>query len=367
MKPWGPATLLLVCLTSGATIVAFGIPCVVSATRLRVPRVSTSQPEAKLGVVRPGARISRSFEIANSGSVALTLGEPRVTCRCIAPVLSENVVQPGARLKIELVLKEREQTGPFRERVDIPTNDPATPIVRFSISGQIRPAVSCLPQHVFLGPVRPGGRVSKTVELMTYDSAPFSVTDAQYDKELFSVDYVEIGSGQSYRATLAFHPLRGPRAVLNREVLFKIRHPELDTIRVPVTAEVSDEVVAIPPRLLALIGSASQVLTREVTIEGPAEPPEITSVVCTDRTWTLVSWRAHRDSTSRGTLLTVELRLPSTQGLSKGSLVVSCKSTHDEDNISLMARPKSSAPLALTRTWQMMFLHGHVPRTVLDL
>src|SRR5436309_246236 len=70
--------------------------------------------------------------------------------------------------------------------------------------------------------VNPGESASKTVEVLTYESAPFNVTRVQCDQELFSVALQSISAGVSHRATITFHPTTAGAAVIRKEIVFLV-------------------------------------------------------------------------------------------------------------------------------------------------
>lgn len=86
--------------------------------------------------------VEETLVVKNVGTQPLVIDKVVASCGCTAALLSESTIPPGGEGSIKMThdgaeMKEHGQLGPVTHYVDILSNDPAAPQVRFVIAGTV--------------------------------------------------------------------------------------------------------------------------------------------------------------------------------------------------------------------------------------
>ncbi len=289
------------------------------------PSVHAVGTDVKLGVVRPMSEVEAVFEISNRGSEPILFGKPKTTCTCMKPRLPTDQLKPGRSMVITVRLKARTTLGPFRDWVELPTNDPTTPILKLTIVGEVWPVILASPRQIIFAPLRVGDERSQRIELSARDGKGFSIETVAIQSRAITVDYTPDAPAPTQRLLVTFRPQAGDDRVVNDEIVVTIDHPQLDEIRLPGSAQGRDPIVAIPERLVAVHGRPRAIVRREVELEGATEVPRVVSVGSADDVWTLVGWSMKASDATNRVALFVDIALPNVPGYHQGSLLVTCE------------------------------------------
>jgi Protein of unknown function (DUF1573) len=87
---------------------------------------------------------TREWIIRNDGKGDLNLSEGAHTCSCTIASLKDKktaTIKPGESTTIQLEWHTKLFDGAFEKSSDINTNDPQRPVVRFAVSGTVRPPI----------------------------------------------------------------------------------------------------------------------------------------------------------------------------------------------------------------------------------
>ena len=100
------------------------------------------QPVIEYGEVWVNAIVERQFTFRNAGTEVLKLGRPQPMCSCSSVPNYTQEVPPGGTGTITYRLNtERKPYGPSNERINFPTNDPASPKISVEMKGFIKTAL----------------------------------------------------------------------------------------------------------------------------------------------------------------------------------------------------------------------------------
>jgi len=86
--------------------------------------------------------VEETLVVKNIGTKPLVIDKVVASCGCTAALLSDSTIPPGGEGTIKLThdgaqMKQHGQLGPVTHYVDILSNDPAAPQVRFVIAGTV--------------------------------------------------------------------------------------------------------------------------------------------------------------------------------------------------------------------------------------
>lgn len=272
------------------------------------------------GRVRPGARLTTTFELANRGGAPLKLGAPKASCGCAKPVLDRTELPPGARLPIRVSFQAPTDPGPVRHSITIPTNDPARPSLEFSLFAEAWTGVRASPQAVDAGALRPGDVLERTIQLASPDGKPFRL--GRVTADLAGLDC----RPETSDVALAVHRDRvtirapGELGATRGQVHVVTDRSDAPFLAIPVSLRTIGPVSVNPPVLRIDRQEIGRVVRRTILVraDGPAARLELGDVRAV-APWELVESSA-RPQGRGGLLVEVALRFPDGDGSPAGGM-----------------------------------------------
>lgn len=89
------------------------------------------------GKIEEGKEIVHIFNVRNTKDNKLIIKRIRTSCGCITAIISSKVIDPGRSAELKVRLNSSNREGNLREYVYIESNDPESPIKRFTITGRV--------------------------------------------------------------------------------------------------------------------------------------------------------------------------------------------------------------------------------------
>jgi len=181
--------------------------------------VVTGELVHDFGVMTPGDKGEKVFEITNEGVSDLSLRLGASTCKCTIGSLDKESIVPGETTMVKLSWTVKENETKFSQSAQILTNDPAKPVLTFAITGKVIQDIDVVPKKWTFGEVASGDSFEvsgKIYNFMDYDIEPdelrFSDPEmtklAEFTVESFSpteqADGIRSGARQAFdiRATV---------------------------------------------------------------------------------------------------------------------------------------------------------------------
>lgn len=138
-----------------------------------VARPSTAAPQAVVpeasyafGAVDRGIPIEHRFAIRNDGTEPLQLEHLKSSCGCTVALASGRDVPPGGTSEVLVRLDTSRITGRTAKTVSVYTNDPATPIIALTLTGQVLADLVAAPTPLYLGRLRRGQSARREITVM---------------------------------------------------------------------------------------------------------------------------------------------------------------------------------------------------------
>ena len=98
-------------------------------------------------------------------------------------------VKPGAQTKVQVRIQSAGLRGKVHKDIFIVTNDPASPTVKITLSGEVREVLALRPAYVNFGTLRRGKAAVRELALTNQGAVPVVITGMEARPErLFSVD-----------------------------------------------------------------------------------------------------------------------------------------------------------------------------------
>jgi hypothetical protein len=89
------------------------------------------------GQVRAGDIAKHTFIFKNETNEILTIKNVSTSCGCTASEVKKKVLQPGESTEIEVRFNSKKYSGPVKQYVYVNTDDPVSPVVKFTIKADV--------------------------------------------------------------------------------------------------------------------------------------------------------------------------------------------------------------------------------------
>ena len=206
------------------------------------------------------------FEIGNEGSGPLTLQLAEKACGCTGLTIEDVVwtkdqkrppaqtieVPPGGKTHLEFAWNTEVRTA-LRTSTKLVTNDPAEPVIEFTVEGQVVPSVELSQRQLTVAEMRASEGASMTVDVYSRLMENLDITQIESSSDLvvatwapMSADRLESYSAKSgYNATLQIAPGLpiGPFRVTLTIHTNSERHPKLSG---EITGKAAGDVMLTP-------------------------------------------------------------------------------------------------------------------------
>ena len=154
------------------------------------PRVRVRQARYDFGEMTPHSDGVRVFVVDNVGAEPLTLRQGETTCKCTFSELHDNVVAPGESGKVMLGWNTGAAVGRYVQSAIIETNDPESPQVELSVSGEVKYQYAVRDKELVFEGVSPDQAMSDYTYLVSQDWDDLVITDISCNLEGVSWDLI---------------------------------------------------------------------------------------------------------------------------------------------------------------------------------
>lgn len=103
------------------------------------PVISLDKQEINFGDIKPGSKANCDFVVENKGKSNLIIRKTKASCGCTAVTLGENTIAPGKSTTIRAIFDSAGKSGRQYKSISVISNDPNTPEINLTISGNIVP------------------------------------------------------------------------------------------------------------------------------------------------------------------------------------------------------------------------------------
>ena len=128
-----------------------------------VPRAVVDAPVHDFGAVEQGAIVEHVFRVRNTGTGALRVDHVKGTCACTVGAATGEPIAPGGEAWVTMRLETDRLTGRTTKTATVYTNDPASPTLPVTLTGQVLSDLVVKPTPIYLGRVRQGEVVRREI------------------------------------------------------------------------------------------------------------------------------------------------------------------------------------------------------------
>jgi thiol-disulfide isomerase/thioredoxin len=156
-----------------------------------------------------GTMYTHPFPFRNEGGKILELGlmTPQ-NHRATGFILGGGVfVAPGEERELMVQLSFLQRLGPVREEVTLATNDPANPVLKFTLEGEVVWPVTLDRDRLDLGLISPTNSIESKLTVVVPEGSALKFTGTKTSADFVTVNLDEDQASKTYRLTVK---LRGP-------------------------------------------------------------------------------------------------------------------------------------------------------------
>lgn len=241
-------------------------------------RIRIDEPTFNFGRVWEDTPITHTFSLVNMGGSPLAVLDVHTTCGCTTVGKWDKAIAPGATWHLEVKVRTSGPSGKFSKAVIVQTNDPAQPVIRFSVEGEIRQRFDTKPtRSISFGMtdrVKPSRR---SITITNNLEQPAVLSDPTVDNKLLKAQLQEVERGRKYELTVETVPPL-PDGPVRGKVTVRTDVKEQPELVINVYGNVQPR-VTLQPTMLLVPQPLTLEFRRRITLKvRDAEPIQITDV-----------------------------------------------------------------------------------------
>jgi len=212
------------------------------------PCVWVVPPRHDFGKVKPLETVEATFTVENRGTQVLSLEPPTASCGCQKPTIDKLTLGPGESATLRVRQQARESVGGYQQMVFLKTNDPSASEVMIPLSVVVNKGVVVRPDPLYLSMVTPEELRTRTIEVVSDDGQPFSITICATGSDRLDAEAVLNVPNTLHRVTVT---LRGDRKLgpFEERLVITVDRPETAPLMIPVRGEVLGPIKVTPSAL----------------------------------------------------------------------------------------------------------------------
>lgn len=207
-----------------------------------------------VGAVNKGERASYEFTLQNEGDQVLEITQVKPSCGCTVADY-DKTINPGGAGVIAAVVDTTNFKGPIAKSVRVFTNDPSNPQINLVIKANIKTHVEIEPGYARFVAVHGEPNAKSVQKVWSKEKPDLQILGAKSPYPHVKVAYAEAtaderdsrASGRQWRITVELDA-DAPVGPMADYIDVTTDHPELQTIRIPISGFVRP-VLSVTPRV----------------------------------------------------------------------------------------------------------------------
>ena len=122
-------------------------------------------------------QLTGTFNIANTGTAPLTLGNPKTSCGCTIAALTTDKLAPGEKTELSFTMTVGNTSpGPVEKHITVPSNDPKNANAQLTVKADIVTVFEYNPQMLNVGDIHLGVTTNFVIQIKRTDGKPLGIT-----------------------------------------------------------------------------------------------------------------------------------------------------------------------------------------------
>lgn len=203
------------------------------------PKLIADESAYSFGDVFQGEKVEKVFLFRNGGNAPLLIERVKSSCGCTAALVSSSELAPGASGELRAIFDSARFSGDVQKSVYLYSNDPARPMMQFTLSGSIRQEMTLTPPLVDLGEMKAGSsrEVSVVIANQGKETIVLHGVEVQAPDLTVELSATTILPGATVQLRLKSLP-GAERKRLNGYLLVKTSSGRVPELRVPIYGSV---------------------------------------------------------------------------------------------------------------------------------
>jgi hypothetical protein len=267
----------ILCLATAGTALLLGA-ALLGNQAPRQPRAVVHPTSRTIVSPSEGRRVETFFEVENTGTAELKLGETTYKCTCVVASVEPSVVKPGHKARINLEVRPP-RAGQQDASVQVATNDPSKPTLTLEVKlqGNMRPPyVVDIPQGLYFARAQAGDSETLFVHTCEPEGGDPWLVASESTKPFIEVTLKNTRSRHAndivyrrYEYEVRLADLPHEYGQFEGELQFRAGDKREVVYRVPVGGQIHPPVYSTPAHII-------------VSTDALAEPVDISLVISTD-------------------------------------------------------------------------------------
>jgi hypothetical protein len=238
------------------------------------PHIVFAEPIYDFGTVEQGEKVMHLFRFTNKGQQDLRIERVKTTCGCTAVVLSVDLIKPGEEGTVSTTFDTTRYTGEKVRTVTVYSNDPVHPVTTLTLQGEITQDITAEPTQLYLGRVRRGEEVTRTVEIFYNAEKPVTIVKVENTNPAVYVRVEEIrGEKRRGKKLIVTLTKKAPLGRLNDQITVTTTSEKQPVLNIPVFGSVEGDMLVLPPQVSFGVLRSGQDKAQEVRIKNRAAKP----------------------------------------------------------------------------------------------
>lgn len=151
------------------------------------PEIKFNELVLDFGKVGPGSKSTRELKFTNAGTSILNIIEIEQCCGVVTG-LEKKEYAPGENGILKVMYNATTQTGPFKGRVVVRSNNTADPNTTLTIKAEVEPKITCKPDKLKLF-LDEENAACPELTITSLDNQPFSIMAIRSTADCITADY----------------------------------------------------------------------------------------------------------------------------------------------------------------------------------
>jgi hypothetical protein len=235
------------------------------------PRIVFPEPVYDFGTVEQGERVTKLFRFTNQGTRDLRIESVKSSCGCTAAVISADVIPPGQEGTISATFDTSNFLGEKVKTIAVYSNDPLQPVTTLTIQGEITVEVAADPPQLYLGRLRRGEEITRTVEILYDAQKPITITKVEHSHPAVRVHAEELEKdGKKGKKLFVTITKAVGLGRFNDQIIVTTTSPKRPSIVIPVFGSIEGDVLIQPPQVSFGVVRSGESKTQEVSVKSRA-------------------------------------------------------------------------------------------------
>ncbi len=236
-------------------------------------RAVVDEPVYDFGTAEQGQVIEQIFRVRNTGGESLRIDHVKGTCACTVGVASGDPIAPGDATSVIVRLDTARLSGRTTKTVTVYTNDPAGMPLTVTLTGQVLTDLVITPTPLYLGHVRRGTVVRRSLTVVAGRPGPPALVTAVEATNPHVRSWIESAADDHGQQVVVELDGDLPVGRFNADLVLRTTSERQPQVTVRVLGTIEGDIAVLPPQVTFALAEGEAASTREVYIRNRSERP----------------------------------------------------------------------------------------------